>query len=519
MDKVYDVIPPSIDWTMAMPVIIVICTGVLALLIEMFRPKRDNNATVLLSLAGLVLAGFQIVSQLNLPDGETFSQMVLRDRPALVLQLLLLSACFLSILFSEGYLREKRIAFGEFYALALWSTAGGMIMVSTKSLLMIFMGLEVLSIALYVMAGMSRQENKSEESAIKYFLLGAFASGFLLYGLAFFYGATGGIHLDLLGQAWASNDESARSLMIFGLALTLVGVCFKAAFVPFHQWTPDVYQGAPTNVTAFMAAGSKIAAIGTLYRVLQASIPMQHLWMPALFWIAIITMLVGSVIALLQKDVKRALGYSSISNAGYVLVALLAHFAGSNIGLGSTMFYLLSYTLMTVGTFAVISLTAKSGREGTRFQDLYGLWQRSPAAASALIVLVASLIGVPITAGFFGKLFILQDAMHAGLTPLALVLVISSAISAYYYIGIIRAVFVAPEGAISNESGRMNIGLAATCLICATGTIVISLLATPLLEVASPVGYTAIQKLQTVSKSGVRYEGRQVPVAAGATSR
>src|SRR5205085_6526905 len=216
------------------------------------------------------------------------------------------------ILFSEGYLREKRIAFAEFYPLVLWSTSGAMLMATSRNLLVIFLGLEVLSIALYVMAGMSRSEEKSEESALKYFLLGAFASGFLLYGIAFLYGASGSLRIDDIAASWASAEPFARTLLVFGISLILVGLSFKSAFVPFHQWTPDVYQGAPTNVTAFMASVSKIAALATLWRFVTDTNALTDFYVPILFTIAILTMTIGNIVALVQKDIKRILGYSSI---------------------------------------------------------------------------------------------------------------------------------------------------------------------------------------------------------------
>src|SRR5437588_3183219 len=348
--------------------------------------------------------------------------MMVNDRFGNVMQLLLVISCGLCIAFSENYLREKRIAFGEFYPLVLWSTSGAMLMATSRNLLVIFLGLEVLSIALYVMAGMSRSEEKSEESALKYFLLGAFASGFLLYGIAFLYGASGSLRIDDIAATWASADPFARTLLVFGISLILVGLSFKSAFVPFHQWTPDVYQGAPTNVTAFMAAGSKVAAIAALYRVLDASGVMADYWLPGMTVIAVLTMTVGNLIALMQKDVKRILGYSSIAHAGYILVAVLAHAKSvSNqgsvglIGFGTTAYYLLAYAVMTIGAFAVISLSAKDGRERTTLDDLHGLYKRDPFAAGALVVFMASLIGVPPTAGFIGKLFIFSDALQAHL--------------------------------------------------------------------------------------------------------
>jgi NADH-quinone oxidoreductase subunit N len=415
-------------------------------------------------------------------EGTFLGGMLLRDRFGLVLQLLLVLACFLTVLFSDGYLREKRVPFGEFYPLVLWSTAGAMVMVSTKNLLVVFLGLELLSVSLYVMAGMSRREQKSEESALKYFLLGAFASGFLLYGIAFFYGATGSLNMDALRGAWLSHNAPTENLLLIGLGLALIGLCFKSAFVPFHQWTPDVYQGAPTNVTAFMAAGSKIAAIGVLFRLLDASAAFSDLWMPVLLWIAILTMTIGNLTALVQKDAKRILAYSSIAHAGYILVAILAHAKmPSTIGYGTVAFYLMSYCVMTIGAFAVISLTAKGGKEGTRLEDLHGLWKRSPLAASMLVVFVSSLIGIPPTAGFFGKLYIFRDAMAAGLMPLAIVLAVNSIVSIAYYLSIARAAFVSDEES-DRGSASMNFGLAATCILCGGGVILAGLFVAPIID-------------------------------------
>ncbi len=382
----YNANPPQIDWPSILPVLIVAGTGILALLPEIIAPRRSNFWIVVVSLVGLVVSGGFIVGQFGSPLGPTFGNMVYSDEFALTMQLLIVGATFLVVLFSDSYLREKRIAFGEFYPLALWSAVGAMVMVSTTNLLMIFLGVEILSISLYVMAGMSRSEEKSEESALKYFLLGAFASAFLLYGIALTYGATGSLDLDAIKIAWHHHEAGAQPLILFGLGMMLIGLSFKASFVPFHQWTPDVYQGAPTNVTTFMASVSKIGAFGALIRVLDgfAVGDLTNYWIPALFWVAILTMVFGNLIALVQKDVKRILGYSSIAHAGYMLVAVLAHYKNpEHVSLSTLIYYLLSYSLMTIGSFAVISLVAKGGKEGTRLRDLHGLWQRSPVAAVA----------------------------------------------------------------------------------------------------------------------------------------
>lgn len=473
--------PKDLHWPAVLPVLIVIVAGILALLVEIVRPKHNNNVIAALSLAGLAVAGYFCFRDLGAPATESFAGMVLMDRFGQIMQFLMVLACALTLIFSEEYLREKRIAYGEFYPLILWSLSGAMLMVTTKNMLMVFLGLEILSIALYVLAGLSRNEARSEESALKYFLLGAFASGFLLYGIALIYGATGSLHFDSISAAWATGLPATQGLLLMGLGMALIGFCFKSAFVPFHQWTPDVYQGAPTNVTAFMAAVSKIAAVATLYRFLEACSPMQTFWIPALSAIAVLTMTVGNLIAIVQKDVKRVLGYSSIAHAGYILVAILAHAkAPDQVGFSSLAYYLLAYTLMTVGAFAVVTLAVKKGQESTKLSDLNGLWQRSPFAAIMLVIFMVSLIGIPPTAGFFGKLGIFRDAVSADLMPLAIALAINSVLSLYYYLGIAMAAFVAEPSSEDAGYQPMRLGAGIATAICAFGIIASTVFFSPL---------------------------------------
>lgn len=474
---------PPIDWATLLPVLIVMVTGVVALIIEMIVPRRNNNTVVAFSLVGLAVAAYYAVALVGLPRSYEVSAMVLRDHYGTLLQLLLIAVCALSFLFSEPYLREKRIAFAEFYPLALWSTAGGMIMVSTTNLLMMFLGLEVLSIALYCLAGMSRKEQRSEESALKYFLLGAFASAFFLYGIAFVYGASGSI--DVAG-IWVTDFDGLSEfvgLAVLGLMLIVVGLGFKTALVPFHQWTPDVYQGAPTNVTAFMSAASKIAAFGALTRVLIAGSTVQEYWFPVLWWMAILTMIVGNLYAIAQKDVKRILGYSSIAHAGYVLVGLLAHIRNPRaVSLDSVVLYLFVYSFMTIGAFAVVTLAAKGGKEGTRLQDFNGLWQKSPFAAAVMIVCMFSLMGIPPMAGFLGKYYIFVGAVDAGLQPLAYVLALSSAVSVYYYWAIARACWIEDEGITQSERAKPSAGLTVALFVCVVGLLGTMVFARPVLK-------------------------------------
>jgi NADH-quinone oxidoreductase subunit N len=467
---------------MLLPVTLVVLTGIVALILDMIAHRRNNHGMKVVTLAGLAIAAASIAWQFAMPGKTLFDGMIVRDEKALMLQLLVVIACFLSVLFSEGYLKQKQIPFGEFYPLAAWSSAGGMIMVSTDSMLMLFIGLEVLSIPFYVMVGLSRKEAKAEEAALKYFLLGAFATAILLYGLAFMFGASGSLRFSDVGPSLAALDGTMRSMLVFGMGLALIGLCFKAAFVPFHQWTPDAYEGAPTNVTAFMASASKIAAFGALYRFLDGSLELSRYWFPVLFWVAILTIALGNLAAIFQKDVRRILGYSSISNAGYVLVALLAHYrVPDQVSLGTTIFFLIAYNLMTVGAFAVVSLAARNGRESTRLEDLHGMWRRNPTSAALLIVFIASLIGVPPTAGFFGKFLIFNDALRAGLMPLAVVLALGSVVSVYYYLQIVRATFVSDETS-RYETAEMNFGLRMTCVVCAVGILIVNLFLGPIFK-------------------------------------
>lgn len=477
--------PPAINMESlgpVLPVIILFVAGILAFLFELVQGKKSNIGAIGVSMFGLVASAAMLIGQLDLEPIDALYGMATRDRLGVVLQLLIVGSSILALLFSEGYLRQKRINYGELYPLALWAAGGAMIMVSTTNLLMIFLGLEVLSISLYVLAGLSRSEAKSEESALKYFLLGAFASAFLLYGMALFYGATSSLDLRAVTASLLMNEPVSKGLIVTGLGLAIIGLGFKSGFVPFHQWAPDVYQGAPTNVTAFMAAVSKIAAIGALYRVLDACIPTQSIWLPALFWIAILTMTVGNLVALVQRDVKRVLAYSSIAHAGYLLVAVLAHVKKPEyIGFGSTAYYLLAYCVMTVGAFAVVSLIAKDGREGTRIQDLNGLWKRSPGLAVAMVIFMCSLIGIPFTAGFAGKLNIFRDAIDAGLAPLAIVLGVNSLLSIAYYLRIAMACFVTEEVDESAPIAAPSSGLSWTAFLCASGVFVLFLLVSPIL--------------------------------------
>jgi NADH-quinone oxidoreductase subunit N len=466
--------PASIDWLAILPILLVTGGGVLGMIIEMVRPRQTNNAIVVVSLTSLFCALYVLFPYGVGNRAETLGGLYVNDSLTRVLQTLILLSAVLTVLFSEGYLREKRVPFGEYYPLLLWSTVGGMIMVATRDLLILFLGLEVLSLCLYVLAGLKSGEKKSQESAMKYFLLGAFASAFMLYGIALIYGATGTTHLSGMFQLNARASETlplhTHILAYSGMAMVIVGFGFKAAIVPFHMWTPDVYHGAPTSVTAFMAGGSKIAALGAFVRFLDEARYGMEIWLPLLSALAVATMVYGNVVALVQRDAKRILAYSSIAHAGYVLVAIVAHIQLLTLQRGegwtTVIYYLLAYGVMTVGAFAVLSLAARGGRESTLLDDMAGLWQRSPFLSAMMIVFMASLAGIPPTGGFVGKFLIFRDTLNAGLLWLGIVLALNSVVSAYYYLRIVLAMVVWDRGDRPSELARPHAGLLAVCAVC-----------------------------------------------------
>ncbi|MDQ2985549.1 MAG: NADH-quinone oxidoreductase subunit N [Armatimonadota bacterium] len=466
-------LPAPIDWLPLLPILFVFGTGVAAMIIEMLWPRRSNYLIVGTTIVGLVAAAYTVTLNWDF-SGTTLGGLFTNDRFGQVTQLLLIVIALLTCLYSEGYLREKRVAFGEYYSLVLWSTVGGMIMATTHDLLIMFLGLEVLSIALYVLAGLSSKEKRSQESALKYFLLGAFASGFLLYGISLVYGATGSTNASAVSQLLQMRsgvDVNNIRMLYAGLGLLLVGFGFKAAIVPFHMWTPDVYQGAPTTVTGFMAAGSKVAAIAALFRFLEYSIGMAAIWIPLLMMLGVLTMTVGNLIALVQTDVKRILGYSSIAHAGYLLVAIAAlgslRATGAPIGEQTIMYYLIAYSVMTVGAFAVLSLAARNGNEGTRLEDFHGLWKSAPFVAGTMIVFMWSLAGLPPMAGFFGKYMIFTDLVDAGMLSIALILAINSVLSAFYYVKIVLAIVVNEPDLRPATFARASSGLITVTGLCA----------------------------------------------------
>ena len=350
-----------------------------------------------------------------------------------------LGAAALTVLISFAYLEREQLLVPEYYVLLIFGTLGMMVMAAGADLMVIFLGLELMSVAVYVLAGFDRRRARSAEAALKYFLLGAFASGFLLYGIALVYGATGTTNLGLIGGLVMGRPSV---MLLAGLALLIVGFAFKIAAVPFHMWAPDVYDGSPTPVTAFMATGVKAAAFAALFRVLNQAFGPVAAWHDILWWLAAVTMIGGNLFALGQRSLKRMLAYSSVAHAGYLLVAVTA---GGAAGISAFLVYVIAYTLMSLGAFAVLTAKGRAGESDVMIDDLAGLASQRPWLAFALAVCMLSLLGFPGTAGFIGKWYILMAATSAGKYTLATILVITSVVSAGYYLPVIMAMYMKPQ--------------------------------------------------------------------------
>jgi len=386
-----------------------------------------------------------------------------------VSSLIFLLGAAMTVLLSLGYLGRERIRATEYYLLLLLATLGMLFMGGGADLIVIFLGLELMSVPVYVLAGVNRRSVVGAEAALKYFLLGAFASGFLLYGIALVYGATGTTNLALIGAQASGFGLDANPMALIGLALLLVGFGFKVAAVPFHMWTPDVYDGAPTPVTGFMAAAVKAAGFAALVRVLFQAFGAVPSWHEALWWLAAITMIAGNLMALAQRQFKRLLAYSSIAHAGYLLAAVTS---GNVAGASAFLFYAIAYTLMTIGAFAVLAAAGRDGERDVLVEDFNGLAARRPWVAAGLTVFLLSLLGFPGTAGFIGKWYILAAAVEAHQYLLAVLLVLASVISAGFYLPPIMAMYMQPEaspemhrGTVLQGAQRVVVAVAAAALL------------------------------------------------------
>jgi NADH-quinone oxidoreductase subunit N len=470
---------PPINWLSLLPGLILTVTGLLILFWDLWMRPEERRLLAWLGLTGFVAAG--VVSVLLWGRNESaFNGMLALDAYALFFNVIFCLVGGMTVLMSVHYLDTVEIQPGEYYALLLFATVGMVLMAAATDLIVIFLGLETMSIAVYILAGMWLQRLRSSEAALKYFLLGAFASGFFLYGIALVYGATGGVQLGKI--AAAVTTAGASPLLLVGIALLIVGFGFKVAAAPFHVWTPDVYEGAPTTVTAFMAVGVKAAAFAAFARVFLHTLgPVHAEWEGILWVIAVLTMTVGNITALVQRNIKRMLAYSSIAHAGYLLVAMVA---GKDLGGAALMYYLVAYGVMTLGAFGVVIAVGRHGEPNEEVNDYMGLGLRYPVLGVAMTLFMLSLTGVPPLVGFTGKFYIFSAAVEAGYIWLAVIGVLNSVISAYYYIRVVVNMYMYEEGGKAIEALSTRPALVAVILLAAAGTVLMGVFPSASISIA-----------------------------------
>jgi len=434
-------IPIVADYYRVLPELLWCGFGVLAMLLQPFARSRHffSGLAVVGALAGTGASWLAFQRA-----GLGFFGLIQSDAFSFFFHLLVGTVAFLVVLAAGPYLDREQLPAAEFYALLLFATAGMGVLASAQELLTAFIGLEMSSISSYILAGYRRDSLKSSESAMKYFLLGSFATAFFLYGIALVYGSTGTTMLDKMG-----NADPASTLLKLGLAMILIGLGFKVAAAPFQVWTPDVYEGAPTPVTALFSAGPKAAAFALLLRIFATVPAATHFWFWAFWILAVLTMFAGNLGALVQTNIKRLLAYSSIAHAGYILVAFAAVTSMAQGGraeaaaaYAAVLFYLLSYALVKLGAFTIVSQLAGTGEKNLSLDDYAGLSQRQPVVAAMLSIYLLSLLGLPVTAGFFGKFYIFKAAVNSHLLWLAVLMGINSVIGAYYYLRVIVVMYM-----------------------------------------------------------------------------
>ncbi|HVO23032.1 MAG TPA: NADH-quinone oxidoreductase subunit N [Candidatus Margulisiibacteriota bacterium] len=471
---------PNISYVALLPVLILTGTALLALIADLWMEGPDREGLGWIGLVGLLATAITALTLWS-THISTLSDALVVDRYGLFFTLLFCVVSGLTLLMSMSYLEATEIKTGDYYSLVLFSTVGMVLMSTATDLIVIFLGLEVMSIAAYALAGLARSELRSNEAALKYFLLGAFASGFLLFGIALLYGATGTTTLPQIAQRLTTLAGEQRLLVTAGMALLIVGFGFKVAAVPFHVWAPDVYEGSPTSVTALMAVGIKAAAFAAFARVFMHTLVIFRAdWAGVLWVLAVLTMTVGNVTALVQRNIKRMLAYSSVAHAGYLLVGMVA---GGEAGGSAVLFYLIAYAFMTLGAFAVVIALGHRGQANENLDDYAGVGFRSPFLGAAMAVFMLSLSGIPPLAGFVGKFYIFSAAVKAGYTGLAIIGVLNSVVSVYYYVGVLVRMYMT-EGTTEVAAPSSRPYLFATLLLTVTGTVLLGLFPSSLFEVA-----------------------------------
>ncbi len=468
------------------PELVLAGAALLCILADLVWKDPDKSLCWLLAALGIV--GALAATILSWGIRQTgFYDLVRMDNFANFFSLIFLASGLLTLFLSDGFVRRERIAAGEYYSLLLVCLCGMLFMASANDLMTVFVGLELMSIPVYILSGLLKSEPKSPEAALKYLLLGAFASAFLLFGIALTYGAAGTTNLPALLEKLAGGDLGASPMFLAGAGLLLVGLGFKVSLVPFHMWTPDVYEGAPTSVTAFMSVAVKAAGFSILIRIVVLSLqPLAADWSKIFWCLAVATMVLGNVVALVQENIKRMLAYSSIAHAGYVLVALTP---GTEAGVKAALIYLFIYFLMNLGAFGVVIALGRKGDRGVEIEEYAGLARRHPVYGLVMAVFMFSLAGVPPTGGFIGKFYAFSAAIRSGYIWLAVIGVLMSAVSAYFYLRVLVVMYMrepgpkAPEPRFADLPGAA-LGLSISLLVCTAAVLALGVWPGPLAQIA-----------------------------------
>ena len=437
----------TLNLSAALPEILLLIAACVVLLVDVLR--RDGAGTDVsgLAIAALVLPFVATLMQLDEPAQRALNGMYVADKLAHVLKLAAYLATGAALIYGRRYARARGMHRGELYALALFALLGQMIMISASNLLVVYLGLELMSLSLYALAAMRRDHPLSTEAAIKYFVLGALASGFLLYGMSMIYGGTGTLDLVRIAASLQSSGAGRSTVLVFGLVFLVAGLAFKFGAVPFHMWVPDVYQGTPTLATLLIAAGPKLATFAIAFRMLAGGLGgLATDWQQMLLVLSLLSMVLGNLVAIAQTNLKRMLAYSTIAQIGFVLLGMLSGVVGGDPrGLAdawsASLFYMITYVLTTLGTFGLMLMLSRDGHEAEEISDLKGLGKRSPGLAFVMLILMFSLAGIPPTVGFYAKLSVLQAAINAGLLWLAVVAVLLSLVGAFYYLRIVKTIY------------------------------------------------------------------------------
>ena len=452
-----------LNFDVAWPEIFLLAMTCVVLVVDVFLKDEKRNTTYVLSQLSLIITIFIILTNQSSERIIAFNGTFVSDTLAVVLKVFVLAIVAIIFVYSRDYLKERSIFKGEFYVLGLFGALGMMIMISAHHFLTLYLGLELLSLSLYAMVAFNRDNPNAAEAAMKYFVLGAIASGMLLYGMSMIYGMTGSLNIAEVATAISSKEMG--TVFVFGLVFVVIGLSFKLGAVPFHMWIPDVYHGAPTTVTSYIASAPKIAGFALIIRLLVEGMGSLHAdWQGMLVILSVLSMALGNVIAIAQTNLKRMLAYSTISHVGFILLGILA---GTNDGYSASMFYTLTYALMSLGAFGMIILLARSGFEADKLDDFKGLNQRSPWFAFMMLILMFSMAGVPPTVGFWAKLTVIKAVIDIDMLWLALVAVFFSIIGVYYYLRLIKLMYFdkAEDHSPIVKTRDMQIALSANGLI------------------------------------------------------